>query len=87
MDNAHHSLEDLFAQLGLPNAPHEIRSFISQHRPLDLAIRLKDAPFWNAAQAALIQQKLSEDSDWALVIDGLNAQLREHPAAADLPQA
>ncbi len=87
MDNANPTMQDLFAQLGLPNAPHEMRAFVARHRPLDLAIQLKDAPFWTPSQAALIQQKLSEDSDWALLVDGLNAQLREHPDAADLPQA
>jgi len=87
MDSTHHSLEDLFAQLGLPNAPHEIRAFIRQHRPLDGAILLRDAPFWNPAQAALIRQSLSEDSDWALVVDGLNAQLRAHTDPADLTSA
>ena len=87
MDAAHHTMQDLFAQLGLPDSPQDIRDFVALHRPLDLAIRLKDAPFWTASQAALIQEKLSEDSDWALLIDGLNAQLREHPASADLPQA
>ncbi len=86
MDTTQPSLEQLFAQLGLPNAPHEIRAFISQHWPLDGAVRLRDAPFWSPAQAALIREKITEDGDWALVVDGLNAQLRDHPAAADLPQ-
>ncbi len=87
MDAAIHTMPDLFAQLGLPNEPHQIRAFVQRHRPLDPALRLKDAPFWNPSQAALIQQKLSEDSDWALLVDGLNAQLREHPDPADLSQA
>ena len=80
-------LEDLFAQLGLPNAPHEVRAFITLHRPLDNAVLLVDAPFWNAAQAALIRQKLAADDHWALVVDTLNSQLREHPDPAQMPQA
>jgi hypothetical protein len=87
MDTPIHTMQDLFAQLGLPSAPQQIQAFVQQHRPLDAAIPLPDAPFWNPAQAALIRQKLSEDSDWALVVDGLNAQLREHPDAAELRQA
>ncbi len=86
MDTSLHDLPALFAQLGLPNAPHEIRAFITRHRPLDNAVMLRDAPFWSPAQSALIRQMFSQDSDWALVVDGLNAQLRDHPAAADLPQ-
>lgn len=87
MDAAIHTMQDLFAQLGLPNEPHEIRAFVQQHRPLDPALRLKDAPFWNPSQAALIQQKLGEDSDWSMLVDELSARLREHPDPVDLPQA
>lgn len=79
-------IEELFAQLGLPNAPHEIRAFINQHRPLDGQVLLRDAPFWNPAQAALIREKLAADDDWAIVVDGLNVQLRDHPAQADMPR-
>ena len=82
--STHHTLEDLFAQLGLPNAPDDIEAFIEQHCPLDPEVRLKDAPFWSPSQAALIQQKLAEDGDWSQVIDGLSAQLRQHPSPAAL---
>lgn len=81
------SLEDLFAQLGLPNAPHEMRGFITRHRPLDNTLRLADAPFWNAGQAELIRQKLAADDQWSLVIDTLNTQLREHPDPDAPPRA
>ena len=87
MNAAHHDLADLFAQLGLPNAPHQIAAFIQHHRPLDNAVLLRDAPFWSPTQAVLVREMFSQDSDWALVVDGLNAQLRDHTPAADLPQA
>ncbi len=86
MDTSLHDLPALFAQLGLPNAPHEIRAFVERHRPLDNAIMLRDAPFWSPAQSDLIRQMFSQDSDWALVVDGLNAQLRDHPSAAEMAQ-
>ena len=86
MDTTTPSLEQLFAQLGLPNAPHEIRAFITQHRPLDGSVLLRDAPFWNAAQSALIREKLAADDDWAMVVDALSVQLREHPDPATMPQ-
>ena len=80
------TIEVLFAQLGLPNQPHEIRAFIERHRPLDNAVLLRDAPFWTAGQAQLIREKLAADDDWAIVVDGLNVQLRAHPSPADMPQ-
>lgn len=86
MNDAHHDLPALFAQLGLPNTPEAIRAFIQQHRPLDGHILLRDAPFWSPAQAAMIRESFGQDSDWALVVDGLNTQLRAHPDPADLPQ-
>ena len=86
MDTTTPSLEALFAQLGLPNAPHEIRAFITRHHPLDNTVLLRDAPFWSAGQAQLIREKLAADDDWALVVDGLNTQLREHPSPAEMPQ-
>ena len=86
MDAVHHDLQALFAQLGLPNTPQDIRAFIQRHRPLDGSILLRDAPFWTPAQAAMIRESFGQDSDWALVVDSLNTQLRAHPDPADLPQ-
>jgi hypothetical protein len=86
MDTTTPCIEALFAQLGLPNEPHEIRAFITRHRPLDNAVLLMEAPFWNTAQAALIRQKLAADDDWAPIVDTLNTQLREHPDPASMPQ-
>ncbi len=87
MEQPHHSLADLFAQLGLDNEPAAMRDFVAQHRPLPMTICLSDAPFWSASQAALIKQKLSDDSDWALIVDTLNVQLRERPDIAELQAA
>jgi hypothetical protein len=86
MDTTTPSLEQLFAQLGLPNAPHEIRAFILRNRPLHGAVLLHDAAFWNPAQSALIREKLAADADWAVVIDTLNALLRDHPDPSSMPQ-
>ena len=43
MDTSLHDLPALFAQLGLPNAPHEINDFIARHRPLAEAQAFCDA--------------------------------------------
>lgn len=75
MDNQFHTLENLFTQLGLDNDPQAIRRFIHLHR-LQEYETIENAPFWTPAQAAFISECLAEDSDWAEVVDQLNAQLR-----------
>ena len=80
MDTTTASMPALFAQLGLPDDDASMRDFVRRHRPLPMTTRLYDAPFWTPAQAALIREKLQDDSDWAVQVDTLNAQLREHPA-------
>lgn len=74
MDSLFHSFENLFLQLGLSTSPDAIERFIREHKlPSDTP--LAEAPFWSATQAAFIRESLSEDSDWAEVVDQLNAQL------------
>lgn len=75
MDNSFHRFSDLFAQLGLPAEEADIRRFIAEHRPLPAGTALADASFWTPAQAALLKQELSQDADWAEVIDQLNLAL------------
>jgi hypothetical protein len=79
MENHHHSMTELFDQLGLPSDEKSIANFIGRHYPLVMTTRLYDAPFWTPGQAAFIKEKMREDSDWAIVIDSLNVSLREHP--------
>ncbi|MFG6467324.1 DUF2789 family protein [Roseateles sp. BYS87W] len=84
----HRSLEDLFAQLGLPDSPAEVRLFVRRHRPLPTTLNLAEAPFWTPSQKAfLTQQWRADDGDWIMQIDLLNAMLREHPDPSELPQA
>lgn len=75
MDNQFHTMENLFLQLGLDNEPLAIRRFVELHRLQDNET-IENAPFWTPAQAAFIGECLAEDSDWAEVVDQLNAQLR-----------
>ncbi len=74
MDSPFHSFENLFLQLGLSTSPEAIERFIREHK-LSPDTALADASFWSATQAAFIRESLSEDSDWAEVVDQLNAQL------------
>lgn len=84
MEQGHHPMSELFAQLGLADDNASIRHFIAEHRPLSSEMRLFEAPFWTPSQAAFIKEKLREDSDWAVLIDSLNASLQEHPDAASV---
>ncbi len=76
MESGIHRLQDLFGQLGLPNAQADIDAFVKQHSPLADEVRLADAPFWTAAQAQFLLEEIGEDADWAEVVDQLNAMLR-----------
>jgi hypothetical protein len=75
MEKPFHRFSELFAQLGLPADVDSIRDFISQHSPLDTAVKLEDASFWTAAQSSLLRELVAQDADWAEVADQLNAAL------------
>lgn len=86
MENTTHTMQDLFQQLGLPDDDAAIAQFIARQRPLAPQLRLFDAPIWSVSQAAFLRDKLREDGDWSMLIDELDARLRDHPAADDLEQ-
>ena len=70
--------EDLFAQLGLPNTHLEIRDFVCAHRPLPGHLLLAEAACFTPAQAAFLTEKILQDSPtWTILIDKLNALMRE----------
>lgn len=74
LDNADHTMNDLFAQLGLPNSDSEIEAFI-QANQLPEEVSLKEAPFFDEQQKMFIREEWKLDAVWALVIDELNARL------------
>lgn len=76
MDSPIHSINSLFAQLGLPNTTAEVDAFIDQHRPLPDYCLLHEATFWTASQATFLSEEIEDDADWAEVVDELNARLR-----------
>ncbi len=71
-----HTLNNLFAQLGLPSDDAAIDAFIASHRPLDNSVVLYQAPFWSAAQRGFLKEEIIGDADWAAVIDDLDRRLR-----------
>lgn len=75
MDTSSHTMQALFAQLGLPNSEVCIDNFI-QNNHLPQEIPLENAAFWSAGQAQFIREAIAQDSDWAEVVDQLDAQLR-----------
>ncbi|RTL48768.1 MAG: DUF2789 domain-containing protein [Rhodocyclaceae bacterium] len=76
MEYSQHSINHLFAQLGLPSDDTSIDCFITAHGPLPAEVPLEHAPFWSRAQAAFLQVEILEDADWAEVVDMLNLRLR-----------
>lgn len=75
MDTSAHTLQTLFSQLGLPNNEASMRAFFSNNH-LPQNIPLEQAAFWSAGQAQFIRESREEDSDWAEVVDQLDAILR-----------
>jgi len=78
MEQRAHSMSNLFAQLGQPFDRPSIDRFISENQPMAGAVRLHEAPFWNASQSAFLQQAIGDDADWAEVAEALNSELHAH---------
>ena len=76
MDTSPHNMRTLFEQLGLPSDQDSIDRFVHETSPLEAATALEAAPFWNAAQSAFLREAIEEDSDWAEIVDELDAMLR-----------
>lgn len=77
METDLHSATNLFAQLGLPSTEADIQAFITSHWPLDSQVKLSEAPFWTASQAKFLRDQIANDADWAVVVDTLDASLRQ----------
>jgi hypothetical protein len=75
MESSTHTLNNLFAQLGLPSDDSAIERFIQTHNNLAGNLTLSEAPFWTPVQAAFLREEILKDADWAEVIDQLNARL------------
>lgn len=75
MERSDYNLSSLFAQLGKSSNEGAMGAFIESHGPLPEGIRLHEAPFWNASQAAFLAESVSEDADWAQAVESLNTLL------------
>ncbi|MCU4674399.1 DUF2789 domain-containing protein [Catenovulum sp. 2E275] len=76
METEFHTMNNLFLQLGLPDNDEAIEAFINQHKPLPANVALNKADCWNNSQRAFLTEAIAADSDWAEVVDHLDAQLR-----------
>ncbi|MBS97378.1 MAG: DUF2789 domain-containing protein [Oceanospirillaceae bacterium] len=76
MDTSTHTLSTLFEQLGLPSDNQAIDRFIQNHQLFSEEVPLHKATFWSDAQAEFLREAIVSDSDWAEVVDDLNARLR-----------
>lgn len=72
----------LFAQLGLPDDDESIAQFLIEHRSMADDVRLPDAPYWSASQAAFLREALSQDAEWSGVVDQLSKALESPEATA-----
>ena len=76
MDTSNHNkMATLFAQLGLASDSAEITKFLQLHRLTDNQ-RIEQADYWTPAPAAFLQEAIAQDSDWAELVDHLDAMLR-----------
>jgi hypothetical protein len=76
MDRSNHTLACLFSQLGMNNSEQDISDFISSNKGIPADITLSSAKIWNASQALFLSQAISEDADWAEIVDNLDVLLR-----------
>ncbi|WP_077338533.1 DUF2789 domain-containing protein [Pseudocolwellia agarivorans] len=76
MEKHNHSLNNLFAQLGLASTDKDIETFVKQHKPIESDVVLHQANIWTASQASFLQQSKDDDADWAEIVDQLDAMLR-----------
>lgn len=76
MDTSNHTMTTLFEQIGLPSDHESVEHFINDHKPLPKSTSLSKATFWTQSQATFFKEAIAEDSDWAEVVDQLDALLR-----------
>ena len=61
--------------MGLPDDPLAIEAFIAAHRPLPAGVAVADATFWTPSQAQFLREEISEDADWAELVNLLGSLL------------
>jgi len=75
-------MTNLFLQLGLDASPEGIEKFIAEHQ-IPRGASFLNAEFWNDAQRQLLDEWLSSDGEWSLIVDQLSEALRCEQQACD----
>ena len=76
MDTTEHTLNHLFAQLGLPDSDDEVANFIDRHKPVPASRPVYELDIFTHSQKQFLQEGLQEDAAWAEAIDELSSLLR-----------
>ena len=76
MDKSNHTLACLFEQLGIENNRDNIADFIIQHHGIPRQVSLDKADIWTSTQSEFLRDSLNQNSDWAEIVDMLDALLR-----------
>ncbi|AWF80034.1 DUF2789 domain-containing protein [Microbulbifer sp. A4B17] len=71
----HHTLKDLFSQLGLASEDAQIHEFLVTHY-LHRHEKLSAASFWTENQREFLESAILDDSDWCVAVDELDTLLR-----------
>ena len=71
----HHTINDLFKQLGLDSSDAASEKCVAEHKPIEAA-GVAEAKIWSDSQQAILDDALSSDGAWAMAIDDLNARLK-----------
>jgi hypothetical protein len=77
MDSStHHTINNLFEQLGLDSKDEDIETFIAEKKPIRPDLNLPDAEFWTKSQSTFLKEIWQEDAVWVEAMDELSARLR-----------
>lgn len=72
------TLEELFEQLGLSSKKIHMDQFIERHQLKSSSI-LSEAIYWTSDQKSFLIEAISQDSEWAEVVDQLANLLIRKP--------
>ena len=80
MTTSAQKLTTLFDRLGLDSNDHAIQTFIEKHRPLPRSTPLHKANIWSQFQAAILEEAIKEDTNFAELVELLESMLKDNEA-------
>ena len=67
----------LFDRLGLDSDDQAIKTFIEKNRPIPRSTPLHEAGIWSQFQAAILEGAIKEDTNFAEMVETLEALLKD----------